>query len=611
MTEASFLAFTRPLPEPHLLVTAAGTIIAANPAAVRLFGLEDGGEPDTELAAIAENSPEQLAGTLAACARSGSLMPGSLTLRGSGERHTFHGCAVGATTGGEQRLVMLRFQTQRSASSRFLALNHTIDDLTRESRARRQAEARITEAERRASFLAEASRLLAASLRYDSTLGEVARLAVPRFADWCAIDVLDETGRLHRVALGHDDPEQVRTGLQTAERFTPADHLPDGVQRVIRTGATEFVREVTDSEAAALAWPDGQLVLPLGLRAYVAVPLSTRNGTLGALTLAFAASGRSFSDADVPWAEDLGRRVATAIENARLVETIEEARDRIADQAAELEMQTEELRAQSAELEEKALELEQLLEESGHARTEAERANQAKSQFLAVMSHELRTPLNAIIGYTDLLDAEVAGPLNRVQREQLDRARSSARHLVGLIDQVLSLARIEAGHQDVHPESIDVVAQAREIIEVMEPLATARGLDLRLRAPDRLVVVTDGGKLRQILFNLVGNAVKFTETGHIELEVAARHGNVLFRLRDTGPGIAAENLDRIFDPFTQVDQHNTRRVGGSGLGLSVSRELARMLGGGLEAESVPGHGSTFTLRIPAPYPDIAEIRSAS
>jgi signal transduction histidine kinase len=239
-------------------------------------------------------------------------------------------------------------------------------------------------------------------------------------------------------------------------------------------------------------------------------------------------------------------------------------------------------------------------EELRDALRRAEAGSEAKSEFLASMSHELRTPLSAIVGYMELLEGEMVGPIAPLQKNYLGRVKSAARHLMGIIEEILTFSRIEAGKEEVNVENTDAVAVARGVCELFEPQALKKGLALHVSFPDTPVpLATDSMKLRQILINLVGNALKFTDEGHVALEVLVAEERVIFRVCDTGTGISPEHLDRIFDPFTQVDQSLTRAIGGTGLGLPVSRRLARLLGGDVTVESETGRGATFTVWLPA------------
>jgi signal transduction histidine kinase len=238
--------------------------------------------------------------------------------------------------------------------------------------------------------------------------------------------------------------------------------------------------------------------------------------------------------------------------------------------------------------------------EAERARVEAEAASRAKSDFVATMSHELRTPLNAIIGYTNLLSDGIPEPVTETQRTQLGRVIASARHLLELIDEVLTLSRLEAGREVVSPRTVVVADVLDQAAIMIEPLANARKLRFEVHRPSpALTIETDVGKLRQILLNLLTNAVKFTDEGNVVLRAADDgDGRVLFQVRDSGIGIAPEHQTRIFDSFWQVQQTMTRRVGGAGLGLSVARQLARLLGGDVTVESAPGQGSTFSVTLP-------------
>lgn len=229
----------------------------------------------------------------------------------------------------------------------------------------------------------------------------------------------------------------------------------------------------------------------------------------------------------------------------------------------------------------------------------AEAANRAKTSFLAVMSHELRTPLNAVIGYTDLIVGEFTGPINETQRAHLGRVRASAQHLIALVEGVLALARGDAVSEELHIEPLDACSLGRQSAALMEEAVVAKGLVLALDVPDTPhLIETDATRVRQILINLLSNAIKFTERGTIGLAVRPSAASVAFEVRDTGIGIASHHHEQIFEPFWQVDQSMTRRTGGTGLGLGVTRQLARLLGGDVAVASAPGSGSTFSVVLP-------------
>lgn len=233
------------------------------------------------------------------------------------------------------------------------------------------------------------------------------------------------------------------------------------------------------------------------------------------------------------------------------------------------------------------------------AREAAEDANRVKSGFLATMSHELRTPLNAMIGYTDLLQMGVPEPIPDGPREQVRRIGLSARHLLQLIEEILTFSRLEAGREVLQAEEVDLSEVVQEVRAILQPLASEKGLHFDLHHSEELSSMeTDPRKLRQILINLVGNAVKFTEEGMVALSVRRDDGWIVFNVRDTGIGIDPEHLEAIFEPFQQVETERAKRAHGTGLGLSVSRRLTRLMGGELVVESTLGKGSTFTLRLP-------------
>jgi signal transduction histidine kinase len=226
-------------------------------------------------------------------------------------------------------------------------------------------------------------------------------------------------------------------------------------------------------------------------------------------------------------------------------------------------------------------------------------ANAAKATFLATMSHELRTPLNAVIGYSELFKAEITGPLNEQQHQHIDRIDGAARHLLGLIEGILNFARLEAGKAEVDVTDVDAAQLTQAVMELVEPLAKAKNLDVRGSSqPELPLLRTDLAKTRQILVNLLSNAVKFTREGHVTLDVRTESEHMIWTVTDTGIGIDPGDLERIFEPFQQGNQNAVARAAGTGLGLTVSRQLARLLGGDVTADSTPGKGSTFVLRLP-------------
>jgi len=404
--------------------------------------------------------------------------------------------------------------------------------------------------EQGAKLLSDASRVLASTLDYEKTLETVARLAVGDISDWCAVDLVDSDGAIRQVVVAHIDEARIKWAKELNKRYPPDYSGPTGVGHVIKTGQPEIYPDITDEMLVASAKDDDHLGIMRELRfkSALVVPMIARGRTLGALTLVSTGKGRRYGDDDMALAMELATRAALAIDNAQLYRS-------------------------------------------------ALTASDAKSAFLATMSHELRTPLNAIIGYQSLLKEGIDGLLNESQLAQLTRIRASADHLLGLIDEMLTFSRVEAGKEIVRREEVFLRSIIDEALTMIAPLVEVKGLTLRAEGDDARLF-TDGNKLRQILLNLLSNAIKFSDSGEVLVRSRAGGEKVAVSIIDTGIGIAAENLERIFDPFWQVEQRSTRKVGGTGLGLSVSRSLARLVGGDIGVESELGKGSTFTLTLP-------------
>jgi PAS domain S-box-containing protein len=402
----------------------------------------------------------------------------------------------------------------------------------------------------RMAYLAEASAALA-SLEYEATLQQIARMAVPSIADWCAIDLLDEHKGLQRIVTAHVDPGKVALAIELERRYPTDPASPTGVPGVLRSGQPEFYPHISDEMLASGAVDAEHLRIlrALGLHSVLIAPLSARGRTLGAITFVSSGEGREFSHDDATVLTEVARRAALSIDNARLFR-------------------------------------------------EAERANRLKDEFLAVLSHELRTPLNAIMGWTHMLRQGLAQESQAHAFEVISRNAQLQKQLV---EDLLDVARIAAARVDLDRTPFDLRETAMAAVDSAVPAADAKGIRLQLACSAKPVLVdADPHRIQQVAANLLGNALKFTDSGgEVVVSVAIAEGCAELVVRDSGVGITREFLPYIFDRFRQADTSLTRPFPGLGLGLWLVKKIVEAHEGSVRAESDgPGTGTTLRVRLP-------------
>lgn len=465
---------------------------------------------------------------------------------------------VDVVSGGVHRVAEMRVvRSEWDAQDAHIASLRDVTSRKRaESDARRliQSEAARVVSEksaRRFRLLAEASEVLSSTLDVTESLDALVRLCVREIADWAVVHCTNDGDMPRRVHVRHRDDakSEAATELRGIPIEAGRSHPMRGVlvsrrAVLLRDVAPEVLEHMSSNVREV------ELARTLGVRSCMLVPMVARGRALGAITFCRGDESEPFDDEDLALAEQVAARAAIAMDNARLFD-------------------------------------------------EATRANQTKSDFLAVVSHDLRTPLTAILGYTDLLLMGVPAPLPDASRERVERIRASAKHLIYLINELLSFARLDAGREEVHAREVDLCEVVREVRSVVEPLAQEKQLGLVFDVPASAApLTTDPDKVRQILLNLVGNAIKYTSAGSVSVELRPEAEHAGIHVRDTGPGIAPQHLGRIFEPFWQAEPTQRSHGGGTGLGLSVVKRLATMLGGRIEVESALGAGSSFTLLLP-------------
>jgi signal transduction histidine kinase len=410
--------------------------------------------------------------------------------------------------------------------------------------AERAARAEAEAARQRATFLAEASALLASSLEWEATVASVARLAVPAVADWCAVDAAEGLAAGGPpLAIAHVDPAKVERALEWRRRWPPDPAAPAGTAAVIRTGRSELYEEIDDALLARASDPDQRRIArELGMRSAMIVPLAARGRTLGAISFIAAESSRRYGPADLAMAEELGRRAGIAVDNARLFH-------------------------------------------------EAQRAIRARDEVLAVVSHDLKNPLESVLLSASLL---LRAPDAAQVRRYAETVHRSAGRMDRLIRELLDLSRMDAGRftVELRPERLEGLVE--EVLAVVAPVAQEHGVTLSAAgAPLADAVPCDRERILQVLSNLVGNAVSFSPRGgRVTVTLALDDREARVEVRDEGPGISPEDLPRVFDRFWK------RRSRGTGLGLAIVKGIVDAHGGRVRVASRVGEGSAFAFTLP-------------
>ena len=412
----------------------------------------------------------------------------------------------------------------------------------------------------RENFLADAGRRLAESIDEDTTRRAVSAMHLPSYGSWCIVDVIEAGGAMHRLAIIHPDPVKHAAARKLENDWSPRPGDPFGAPAML-VAAEPLAITANVMDAVALASHSAEhlaVLRELGIGSLLTVPMIARGELLGAMTFVRAARDGSYTREERRLAEELALQSAMALDSARLYG------------------------------------------EAVALRAKAQEASHVKSEFLGHMSHELRTPLNAIGGYVDIIDLGIHGPVTDAQHGDLDRIRVNQQHLLVMINEILSFMHVESGRIPYDIADLPVHEVVADAVALVEPLIVRNELEYHGVSCDRsLIVRGDRNRVQQILTNLLTNAVKFTPPGgRIGVECEAAEDTALITVSDTGIGISPDLLGAVFEPFVQLRSGLTGRQGGVGLGLAISRDLARAMQGDLTVESTPAEGSRFTLSLP-------------
>jgi signal transduction histidine kinase/ActR/RegA family two-component response regulator len=423
---------------------------------------------------------------------------------------------------------------------------------------------RAEDNQRRSDFIADVGMLLASSLDYSNILSEVARAAVPRFADWCVLELVDHRLGGTPAVARHADLWKVPLVQELRRRFRELRDFSQGITAVMRSGVSQRHAWVSPETIQAHFGPDRtlmELIGVIGIASTLVVPISARGQVLGVMLLNRVDSKQPYDDQDLATAEELGRRIGLAVDNARLYQ---EARDR----------------------------------------------ERLKDEFLAMLSHELRNPLGPIVLSLELMELE-GGEHFASERAMISR---HVRHLVKIVDDLLDVARITRGKIELVKERCELASIVAGAVEMAGPLIEQRNHRLvRSSSGSRLEVIADQARLTHAVANLLINAAKYTEPGGtITLNTTSDGDDAVVSVRDSGNGMAPDLIPRIFEPFVQGPSTLDRSQGGLGIGLTIVKNVVTLHGGTVSAHSAgAGHGSEFVMRVPRIQPTVAPATAAS
>jgi signal transduction histidine kinase/FixJ family two-component response regulator len=460
-----------------------------------------------------------------------------------------------------ERAIQTRELRRKVAGQKYILEQHA-QEL---ERAVQEAVAETQVAQRRLAFLAEATTLLASSLDYEATLSRLARLAVLYLADFCVVDVVDEVGKLRCVEVAHTDRRKEALVRRMRNYYQEKAYEIYPALPVLKTGRSLMYSDVTEAflESTVADQEHLDILHELVPRSLMMVPLMASGKILGVLTFAVTEVGRRYGPEDLALAEDLTRRAALAVANARLYE-------------------------------------------------EAQQALQIRDQFLSIAAHELKTPMTSILGTTQLLLRRLERNPNMEQRDlgTLRLLTNQTNRLNRLVDSLLNLSRLEAGQLTIDHEPVDLTTLIRRVTEEMRIALDSHKIEYN--GPDiPLIVLGDELRLEQVLQNLLQNALKYSSPGGkivVNLENAANI--VSFSVSDEGPGIPQDAIPQLFNRFYRANNTGNRKVSGIGLGLYVVKEIVSLHAGTIEVQSEEGKGSVFSVKLPLHQPQLEQPKAS-